>query len=300
MKVFDHIAIIFNPKSTGDAKKTAKDLAETINGYFEIIQKKATLYPTQKAGDAIDIAYDVASKFARPLIVSVSGDGGYNEVINGVMNAKKLFPAQQPVVTVMPAGNANDHHRVMQGDTPLIRLIKAADIKPMDLISISATSQDFELQRYAHSYIGFGITPEIGHELNQHGKSRHNELWLTLKTIGQFTPYAVQRDGATRYYDSLVFANINEMAKFVKLDTKNTVHDGKFEVVAIRHRGKFNMIRSLLSATISGFHKPPSFSTYSFTTIDGQPIQLDGEIENLPAHCRVEIKAHAHSIDTLY
>ena len=40
----------------------------------------------------------------------------------------------------------------------------------MDLISISAASQDFELQRYAHSYIGFGITPEIGHELNQHGK----------------------------------------------------------------------------------------------------------------------------------
>lgn len=300
MKVFDHIAVIYNPKSTGDAPKMAKDLRDTINGHYEVIEKKAVLYPTARAGDAVEIAEDIARKYARPLIISVSGDGGYNEVINGVMNAKKLFPAQKAVVAVMAAGNANDHKRVMRGDTPLIRLIKKANIKSMDLISISAKSDDFELLRYAHSYIGLGITPEVGHALNQHGKSRWNEIWLTMKTLGKFTPFTVERDGIGKLYDSLVFANINEMAKFVKLDDKNTVHDGKFEVVGLRHRGKFNMIRSLLGAALNGFRQSPSYSSYSFSLPDAQPIQCDGEIEELPADCKVLIKSHHQVIDTIY
>lgn len=278
----------------------AKDLRDSIDGHFEIIQKKSTLYPTARAGDAIDIAYDVASKYARPLIVSVSGDGGYNEVINGVMSARKLFPTQKPVVAVMAAGNANDHKRVMRGDTPLIRLIKHGKPKTMDLISITAKAEDFELERYAHSYIGFGITPEVGHELNRHGKNRWNELWLTLKTLKDFTPFAITRDGTTKHYDNLVFANINEMAKYVTLDDSSTVHDGKFEVIATRHRGKLNMIRRLIGAAISGFHRAPSYSTYSFSTVAAGPIQLDGEIEQLPGECAITIKSHANIIDTLY
>ncbi len=300
VKFFDHIAIIYNPKSTGDAPKMAKDLADSINGHFEIIQKKATLYPTKRAGDAIDIAEDVTKRCARPLIVSVSGDGGYNEVINGVMKAKKLFPAQRPVVAVMAAGNANDHKRVMRGDTPLIRLIKHPEPKQIDLISITAKTSDFELTRYAHSYIGFGITPEVGHELNRHGKSRWNEIWLTLKTLKDFTPFTIERDGVVKRYDNLIFANINEMAKFVKLDAKNTVHDGKFEVIAVRHRGKLNMLRKLVGAALSGFHRPPSFARYSFICIEASPIQLDGEIEQLPAQCKATIKSHQAIIETLY
>lgn len=300
MKVFDHIAIIYNPKSTGDAPKIAKDLADSVNGHYEVIQKRATLYPTKRAGEAIDIAYEIAQKYVRPLIVSVSGDGGYNEVINGVMSAKKLFPAQKPVVAVMGAGNANDHERVVRDNTPLIRLIKKADIKSFDLISLSAVSKDYELVRYAHSYIGFGITPEVGHALNKHGKSRWNELWLTLKTLKNFTPFTIMRDGIEKQYDSLLFANINEMAKFVKLDDKNTMHDDQFEVVAVRHRGKLHTVKSLVGALIHGFRSSPSFSSYKFQIPDAQPVQLDGEIEQLPSNTKVVIQSHHAAIDSLY
>lgn len=300
MKVFDHIAIIYNPKSTGDAPKVAKDLVDSINGHFEVIRKKASLYPTKRAGDAIEIAYDVASKYARPLIISVSGDGGYNEVINGVMNAKRLFPAQKPVVAVMGAGNANDHERVMRGSTPLIRLIKKADIKSMDLISLKASNRDFELLRYAHSYIGLGITPEVGHELNHHGKNRWNELWLTLKTLKNFQPFTMIRDGIALEYDSIVFANIHEMAKFVKLQKKTIIDDDQFEVIAVRHRGKLNTVKSLFTAFLHGFHSSPSFNTYRFSLPQTQPVQLDGEIEELPAESVVTIDSHHAAIHTLY
>ncbi len=300
MKVFDHIAIVYNPKSTGDAPKLAKDLRDNINGHYEIIQKKATLYPTQRAEHAIEIANEIAQKYARPLIVSVSGDGGYNEIINGVMAAKKLFPAQKPIVAIMAAGNANDHKRVMRSDTPLIRLIKKPDIKPFDLISLRAKAKDFEVFRYAHSYVGIGVTPEVGHALNQHGKSRWNEIWLTLKTLKDFTPFTVLRNGVSKQYDSLVFANINEMAKFVKLDTKNTVHDGKFEVVAVKHRGKLHMILAIISAALRGFQNPPSFKEFSFKLPSSQLVQLDGEIVELPVESTVTIKSHHAAIDSLF
>lgn len=300
MKVFDHIAIIYNPKSTGDAPKMAKDLYDSINGHYEIIQKKATLYPTKRAGDAIEIAHDVASKYARPLIISVSGDGGYNEVVNGAMAAKKLFPAQNPVVAVMAAGNANDHKRVMRDDTPLIRLIKRAEIKPIDLISLNVKAKDFDLKRYAHSYIGLGITSEVGHALNKHGKSRWNEAWLTFKTLKDFKPFTIERDGLRKLFDSIVFANINEMAKFVKLDTKNTMHDDQFEVVAVKHLGKLHTIISMFVAVFHGFKNAPSYKSYSFSLPDEQLVQLDGEVVELPKKSVVTIKSHNNAIDSLF
>ena len=279
----------------------AKDLFDSVNGHFEVIQKKATLYPTKRAGDAIEMSYDIASKYARPLIISVSGDGGYNEVINGVMAARKLFPAQKPVVAVMAAGNANDHRRVMRAeDTPLIRLIKKAEIKSFDLISMSAKAKGFELQRYAHSYIGLGITSEVGHALNQMGKNRWNEVWLTLKTLKEFVPFELTRDGVTKLYDSIVFANINEMAKFVKLDSKNTVHDDQFEVVAVRHRGAFHTVKSIVTALVHGFKNAPSYSTYSFQLPHEQHAQLDGEIVELPENTSITIKSHHEAIDSLF
>jgi diacylglycerol kinase (ATP) len=300
MKVFDHIAIIYNPKSTGDAPKMAKDLYDSVNGHYEIIQKKATLYATKRAGHAIEIAHEVASKYARPLIISVSGDGGYNEVINGVMAAKKLFPAQQPVVAVMAAGNANDHNRVMKGDTPLIRLIKRAEIQSIDLISLNVKAKNFDLKRYAHSYIGLGITSEAGSALNKHGKSRWNEARLTLKTLNEFTPFTIEKDGVKGLFDSIIFANINEMAKYVKLDAKNTMHDDQFEIVAVRHLGKLHMIFAMFVAIFHGFKNAPSYNSYTFTLPNEQIVQLDGEIVELPEKSEVSVKSHHNAIDTLF
>lgn len=300
MRVFDHIAIIFNPKSTGDAAKMAKDLCDSVNGYHEVIKTKALLYPTKHAGHATEIADMIVRKHDKPLLVSVSGDGGYNEVINGAMTAKLSVRGAQPVVAVMAAGNANDHKRVTRGEVPLIRLIKRAQIKPLDLLEIIAKAPGFELRRFAHSYIGLGITSEVGKQLNRSGKGLINEIRVIAKTFGKFEPFIVDRDGVQEHYDSLVFANINEMAKVVQLDDTKTIRDGKFEVVSIKHRGKLHLATTVAGAALSGFSHSPSYQTYSFRLLDAQPIQLDGEIEHLPDNCAVTIKSRAVAIDSLY
>lgn len=295
MKQFDHIALIFNPKSTGDAPAMAKKLAAQIKK----AGLKPTLTPTKQAGHAVELSESIAKKYTRPLIISVSGDGGYNEVVNGAMRAKAAKKTARPVVAVAGAGNANDHRRVMRS-RPLIQLIKRGEPKQLDLIHIAATARQFTLERYAHSYIGFGLTPEVGHELNLHGKTTFDEVRLVVKTVTQLTPFTVVRNGKKRRSYSLVFANISEMAKFIKLDNTNDVRDDRFEVIEIHHRGKLWLLWELLVSMMLPKKSPPSYQTYSFETTAAQPVQLDGEIEQLPKGCAVVITSHGDAIESLY
>lgn len=299
MNVFDHIAIIYNPKSTGDAPQMAKGLALQIAKNNKTIGIKATLTPTQSAGHAIKLSHDIAVKYKRPLIVSVSGDGGYNEVVNGAMQAKIDKKSCNPVVAVIGAGNANDHRRVMRNE-PLIELIKAGKPRSFDLLLIEAKAKNFSLSRYAHSYIGFGVTPDVGNELNKRTKSLWSEISMIAYTYRKYAPFVIKRNNSELLLDNLVFANINEMAKFVKLDEENTVRDGRFEVIELAHRSKLHMFGTLLKAGIVGFKNPPSFQTYSLKTIDALPIQLDGEIEKLPKNSDITVKSIHKGIESLF
>ena len=120
---FDHIAVIYNPNSTGNAEKLAKSFASSVKKHKKATGVPVTLVPTKRARHAIELSKTIASTYKRPLIISSSGDGGYNEVVNGVMQAISRHHSARPVVAVLAAGNANDHKRVMRGDEKLINLI---------------------------------------------------------------------------------------------------------------------------------------------------------------------------------
>ncbi|MEO5499236.1 MAG: diacylglycerol kinase family protein [Candidatus Saccharimonadales bacterium] len=299
MKTFDHIAIIYNPNSTGDAPQMAKELAHQVARNHKTIGVKATLTPTKRAKHAIELSHNIAKKHTRPLIVSVSGDGGYNEIVNGAMQAKLEKKSCNPVVAVIGAGNANDHRRVMR-DKPLIDLIKKGKPMSFDLLLIEAKAKSFHLSRYAHSYIGFGVTPDVGNELNKRTKSLWSEISIILYTYRKYAPFVIRRNNSEILLDNLVFANINEMAKFVKLDEENTVRDGKFEVIELKHRSKLHILGTLLRAALVGFKNPPSFQTYSLKTVDALPIQLDGEIEKLPKNSDITVKSIHRAIESLF
>ncbi|AHB42601.1 diacylglycerol kinase catalytic subunit [Candidatus Saccharibacteria bacterium RAAC3_TM7_1] len=293
--IFSHIAIIFNPESTGNAPTLAKKLAKDLKGRGYA----SRLEPTKRVGHAIEIAKRISLKHKRPLIISVSGDGGYNEVINGVMAAKRVSKKANPVVSVLGAGNANDHYRVMH-DEPIIDLIAKNSVQLMDLISISVTAPRFSLERYAHSYIGFGITPEIGDELNRHSKDIFSEIVLVIKSFMKFKPFTISHEGVKRVCDSLLFANINEMAKFVSLDDKNTTYDNLFTMIEFGHRGKTSLLLTLLKAATLGLRNQPSYREYTFTILDELAVQCDGEIDTLQAGAKVTIKSRPHAIDSLH
>ena len=73
---FDRIVVIFNPQSTGDGPQLAEELRADLARRLPDIPVR--LCPTEHAGHARDLARE-AAQTGHPLIVSVSGDGGYDE-----------------------------------------------------------------------------------------------------------------------------------------------------------------------------------------------------------------------------
>ena len=168
MPSFDRIVVIFNPQSTGKAQQLAEELQADLAE--RLPRMPVCLSPTEHAGHARDLARE-AAETGRPLIVSVSGDGGYNEVVDGVMQAGN----DNVVCAVMAAGNANDHRRTTR-KRPLAEAVVAGEVRRIDLLRLTVGSGSDARTQYAHSYIGVGLTPVVAVDLEKGGKGSIKEM----------------------------------------------------------------------------------------------------------------------------
>src|SRR5689334_6633122 len=135
MTNYSKILIIYNPHSTGgQAGKKAQRLERRLEraGLADI-----EIIGTTHSGHAEELAYAAAIKYEQPLLVSVSGDGGYNEVINGAMRAQ-AETGHRPVCTILAAGNANDHRRTVRR-RPLWWAITHHTPEAIDVLRMTAT-----------------------------------------------------------------------------------------------------------------------------------------------------------------
>ncbi|WP_104116104.1 diacylglycerol kinase family protein [Arthrobacter sp. B1805] len=279
---FDTITIIFNPNSTGDAPKLAEELLQDLNSALPATT--VTMQPTEHAGHAIDLAREAASA-GNALVVSVSGDGGYNEVVNGVMASG----SDDAVCAVLAAGNANDHSRVT-GRKPLAKAITEGQVRRIDLLRISMDETGAD-PVYAHSYIGFGLTPVVAIDLEKGSKGAIKEMFSVVRTFSKFKPFEIrQSDGKRRSFDSLVFANISQMAKYATLsEAGDHPADGKFEVITFPHMAKWRILLTALRATTKGLGDQPSYTQYRFSTLKPMPYQIDGEVKSVEAATDITI-----------
>jgi diacylglycerol kinase (ATP) len=207
---FDRIVVIFNPRSTGEAPRLAEELGADLAG--RLPTTVVSLSPTEHAGHARVLAREAAGT-GRPLIISVSGDGGYNEVVDGAMQAGN----EDVVCAVMAAGNANDHRRTT-GERPLADAVVAGEVRRIDLLRLTVGGGPDARSRFAHSYIGIGLTPVIAVDLEKGGKGSVREIVSVVRTFARFRPFVIElEDGSRRRFDSLLFANITQMAKYATL-----------------------------------------------------------------------------------
>ncbi len=266
----------------------ARALRKELAKEFETTPLK--LVPTKHAGHAETLAREIASTRKAPLIISASGDGGYNEVVNGVIKAGNT----QAICAVLPAGNANDHSRTMQ-EEPLLEIIKKAKPVKLDLLKITVG----DTVRYAHSYIGLGITPVIAAELNKHTLNAFREMKIVLQRFYKYRPFKIKRGSRTIKLNSLVFGNINQMAKVLTLAKENRPDDGLFEVVTFPAHHKRKFVFHLFKAAVSKLDTTRRESTYSFEVLKKMPIQLDGEVMLLKKGDKVTVTSAHKALKTL-
>lgn len=288
---FDRAVLVFNPAKAGMADRIG-DVQRDLTA--ELPDLQIDLLPTEYAGHARDLARSVAARGAA-LLISVSGDGGYNEVVNGVMDV----PASRAVCTVLPAGNANDHHRSMTA-RPLTEAIRERRVHRIDLLRITFGGAHRGQVQYAHSYIGFGLTPLMAIGIEKGGKGKILELLSVARTLSHLKPFELIRaDGATARFDSLILANISRMAKYGTVSESNHPDDGQFEVVTLPHAGRWKMALMTLRAVTLGLGHQPSVSSYAFTTRDAVPCQIDGEVVHVPAGTHVLVESAKGALATI-
>ena len=293
MPPFDRVVLIFNPNSTGDAKELAEGLRENLAKRVPTLA--VDLLPTEHAGHAIELSREAAGVGA-PLVVSVSGDGGYNEVVNGVMQADN----DRASAAVLAAGNANDHRRTTK-ERPIDEAIAEGSVSRIDLLRFTAGGAADEVVRYAHSYIGLGLTPVVAVDLEKGGKGSVREMVTVVRSFAKFRPFEIEvEDGTRERFDSLVFANIAQMAKVATLaEDKGKPDDGMFEVITLRHTAKWRILATAIKASTTGLGKQPSVRSYAFTTVTPLPLQIDGEVIDLPAGATVRVDIVPRALQTV-
>jgi diacylglycerol kinase (ATP) len=294
---YSMIGIIYNPNSTGHAPEMAQKLYGRLSARLSDVP--ITIYKTKRAGHAEDLAYELAATSQEPLIISVSGDGGYHEVVNGALRAAAEHHTR-PICAVYGAGNANDHRRTLK-ENPLSKAITQGKIQNIDLLCMEVSgTNDTTTSRFAHSYIGLGITPAVAVELNRHKLNRLREAVLVAKTFVRFKPFYIKVDGKRHQFDSLVFANIHQMAKVLRLSEGGRPDDGHFEIIELPHQRRINVLFLVARAALFGLGKQPRQKSYEFTVVNDMPAQLDGEITQLNAGEKVRISIAPQTLRTIF
>ncbi|MBM6622285.1 diacylglycerol kinase [Micrococcaceae bacterium RIT802] len=293
---YSRIFLVFNP----DPEKKAPHLARLLRD--EIAERlpgvPVELSPTDHAGHGRELARLAAAGAEGDggpsvLIVSVSGDGGYNDVVNGVMDV----PGSTAVCAVLPAGNANDHRRSVES-LPVIDAIAAGGVRRMDLLRLCIGAPgDSTNIRYAHSYIGFGLTAEMGRGIERAGKGGVRELLGVVRTLPRLRPFEIERaDGARARFDSLILANVARMAKYGTVSDAVVPSDGRFEVIALPHSSRWALALMTLRAVTIGLGPQDSVERYAFTTTSPLPVQLDGELLKIPAGASIVVESAHRAI----
>lgn len=289
---FNSILIIYNPFST-----SGKAEFKALRLYKQLKRRginNARVIESQYPGHSEELAFQETLKTKQPLIISVSGDGGYNSVINGALRAQQMDKKAQPICAILAAGNANDHRRAVAKKS-LLHAIVNNKPEPMDILEFSFGSTT----RFAHSYIGVGTTAEIASELNVIKLSRWKEIKIVARNLLSFRDFAIRASGRTRQVDSLVFANIHRMAKVIKLSEKTHLDDGLFTLVLIPHRTRLKFLFLILWLAIFGAKDLPQLSEYSFKLLKPQLAQLDGEALAVPANTTINVRMRPGLLETL-
>lgn len=283
--------VLYNPNSTGPSERNAKRFTRRLERAR--VAMTVEMLPTEHNGHAHDLVADSAALGSPLLVVASSGDGGYNEVINGALKAKEA--GKEVTTCLLPSGNANDHYKALHRPY-VMRRIKNGQPKAIDILKLTATVNGKPWVHYAHSYIGFGLSSEISHALNQVDLNPINELLISAKEFIKYQPFTAKVDGKVQSFQSIIVSNVGKMSKILSLSKNSRVDDGLFEIFTVEPT-KAKMLATLAKSAIVGVPHESQTRSYTFETILSLPVQMDGEVFTLDGNTKVRITILKQSLD---
>ncbi len=232
----------------------------------------------------------------QALFISVSGDGGYNAVVNQAM-----LTNNSPFVVAWPGGNANDWFSMFGDKGKLKKAILSASIRNIDLLEIIIDNADiFSSYRfYAHSYVGFGLTADTAIILEKAESLKGKivpEATLVLREVVTNKGIPLEDAfGEKLNLRSLTIHNSPRMAKLFKV--RNSIcDDGLFEIVHLHQDLSFPQ---KIALGVLGRLEGTQANEYCLYLPHEANIQIDGEVKKISKGSTIYIRIASKALKTL-
>ena len=281
-------AVIVNPTSgKGVALKKIKQIRMVLDEY----DYKYQMYITEYVGHAKEIVMNLEKV---DLVISIGGDGTFNEVMQGNFLRKNRL-----LLSHIPFGTANDVGAMYGYGKNIIKNLRMAldgEIKKIDICTINDVP---------FTYVAaFGKLTNVSYETPKKLKRRFGYLAYLitgLKEINNKTKlynikYEVNGKTFINKYSFLLISNANRIAGINNFYDNIYLDDNQFEVLFCNLTKKKDMIKTILHLSKKDITKAPGFSFYKtnkltveFDDVPNKGWSIDGE-ELKDKNLKYEIK----------
>lgn len=298
--------VVYNPNS---GKYNKEETLPKVKKLLEEYGYNVEVIATRCKGDATSI---VANIEHQDLLISIGGDGTFNEVMSGNFKRK-----QRLVLCHLPSGTTNDIGSMWGYGKNMLNNLKLAlngEVKRIDICTIND-------KPFVYS-AGFGKFMNIPYETPRELKKRLGHLAYVKEGIKDFfrkiklydVSYEIDGEKYRGLFSFALITNANRVAginnfyKDIKLD------DNKFEVLLCNITKLKDIVRTLYFFTIYDASKIPGFYFYKidnmkikFNTILKKPLCIDGEsLDDMSGCYDIKIDHDVHvlmpskNIDSLF
>ena len=273
-------AVVIVNLHSGMKKKKKEDL-ENFTKIFEKYEYDVEIFKTKYSHHATEIMEGLSDDI--DLVISMGGDGTFNEVVTGNLNRKKRL-----VISHIPYGTTNDVGAMFslgKNKEKSLNAILSGSVRKIDVCSVN---------NHIFVYVaGFGKFMNVPYETPRELKKRIGYLAYLVEGVKDFfrhktrlyeLTYEVNGEKHTGLYSFALISNANRIAgiknfyKDVKLDDK------KFEVLFCNIQTKKDVVRSLFGLRVADITKIPGFYFYKTDNLKvtfhdklKKPWCLDGE-----------------------
>ena len=253
--------LIINPNS-------GKNLDEDyIFDFQKILQKydyETVIYFTARSKHATNIISKLEDD--TDLVISVGGDGTFNEIVNGNLKRKhKLLLAHIPVGTTNDIG-------AMFGYGPDIlenlKMVLDGAVKEIDICTIN---------KKAFVYVaGFGKFMNVPYETPRNLKSKYGHLAYVIEAIKNFVSptelyditYKIDDKIYSGEYSFMLISNANRIAGINNFYKEVKLDDDKFEVLLCNLTKKADIVKALGMIATSNVSSARGFEFFRLNELE--------------------------------
>lgn len=248
-------------KESGKGIKT-----ETLNQIIKKIEShgyKTNLYLTHEKGDAKEYVRKLEK---ADLVLSIGGDGTFNEIVSGnYLREEKL------VLSHIPVGTTNDLGHMLGLNKNIIKNVEKVlegKIKQVDLGLIN--NQPF-------AYVaGFGKFINVPYQTSRKLKKKIGHLAYLLNAVKEFfhitklyeLEYTVNGETYHGLYSLILISNANRIAGFNNIYKEVKLDDDKFEIMFCNITRRKDLVKTLMLLMRTGITNVPGIFCHTSNEIE--------------------------------